>query len=206
MTGPQQTTEQPTAPDTGDVKAATTREAILKALLDEMKEAYEEARTDVQHLLDQQEAATGARQFAAALPDGTKVGTVSLSNPEPKAKITDDDAFTAWVRETYPAESVTRIVKTVQTSFTAKVLAEMTAAGVARVVDEETGEVHDVPGVEIKATRSRTHSVRFSPKSKTSPGGGRGLVGEAWRRGELASLVLPALAPAEADDRQEGAA
>ncbi|MFE0877285.1 hypothetical protein ACFW4X_20920 [Streptomyces smyrnaeus] len=191
--------EQQAAPDAGAVKSATTREAVLKALLDEVKEAYEEARTDVQHLLDQQEKATGARQFAAALPDGTKVGTVSLSGGDPAAQIVDEDAFTEWAREAYPAEAVTRIVKTVNAAFTAKLLEEMTAAGVA--ADPATGEA--VPGVEIKATRRRSHSVRFSPKSKTNPGGGRALVGEAWRRGELASLVLPALAPAESNDRQE---
>lgn len=197
MSEQQQTAEQPTAPDAGEVKSATTKEAVLKALLDEVKSAYEEARTDVQYLLDQQEAATGARQFGAALPDGTKVGTVSLTGGDPEAKIVDEAAFTAWVRQTYPSESVTRIVKTVQAAFTAKVLDEMTAAGVPQIVDTETGEVHEVPGVEIKATRKRSHSVNFTRKSKKCPDGGKALVGEAWRRGELAHLVLPALAPAE---------
>lgn len=190
------TDQQTTAPDAGDVKAATTREAVLKALLEEVKEAYEGARTDVQHLLDRQEQATGARQFAAALPDGTKVGTVSLTGGERAAQIVDEDAFTAWAREAYPAEAVTRIVKTVRATFTARVLDEMTAAGAARIADPDTGELHDVPGVEIRPSRARSHSVRFSRKSKTNPRDGRELVGEAWRSGELAALVLPALAPA----------
>ncbi|MEU7046065.1 hypothetical protein AB0A77_34115 [Streptomyces varsoviensis] len=171
-----------------DVKAATTREAVLKALLDEVKAAYEEARTEVQHHLDAAQEASGARQFAAALPDGTKVGTVSLTGGDPAAQITDRAAFVAWARTEFPAERVTRIVKDVREAFAERLLDEMTAAGVPAVVDPESGEVHDVPGVEIRPTRRRSHSVRFAK-------GGRELVGEAWREGTLAALVLPALAP-----------
>ncbi|MFF3353353.1 hypothetical protein ACFYWN_12010 [Streptomyces sp. NPDC002917] len=187
---------EPTAPpeqapaDASAVKDATTREAVLKALLDEVKEAYEAARTDVQYLLDRQEQATGARQFGAALPDGTKLGTVSLTGGSPAAVVTDDEAFTAWAREAFPAEARTRIVKDIQPAFVKRLLAEMTAAETTQVCNPETGEVHDVPGVQIKATRARSHSVRFT---KT----GRELVADAWRTGALAPLILPALAPAE---------
>lgn len=176
-----------------DVKQATTREAVLKALLDEVKAAYEEARAEVQYALDRQQETTGARQFAAALPDGTKVGTVSLTSGEPAAQITDRAAFTAWARETFPAERVTRIVKEVREAFAERLLDEMTAAGVPQVVDPESGEVHEVPGVEIRATRKRSHSVRFAK-------GGREAVGEAWRSGVLAPLVLPALALGAGDE------
>lgn len=179
----EQQAEEPQQPDAGEVKAATTREAVLKALLDEVKAAYESARTEVQHLLDQQERFTGARQFSAALPDGSKVGTVSLTGGDATAQVTDDEAFTAWAREAYPAEAVTRLVKTVSAAFTTKLLDEMTAAGVA--VDPNTGE--RVPGVEIRPTRKRSHSVRFSTT-------GRDAVADAWRAGTLAPLVLPALA------------
>lgn len=191
-----QAAEEPRTPDAGEVKAATTREAVLKALLDEVKAAYEDARTDVQHLLDRQERVTGARQFTAHLPDGAKVGTVALTGGEPAAQVTDEAAFTAWARQAYPAEAVTRLVKTVSDAFTAKLLDEMTAAGVA--VDPSTGE--QVPGVAIRPTRKRSHSVRFTKNGRES-------VGAAWRTGTLAPLVLPALAaagPTEADqDHQE---
>ncbi|AJC60187.1 hypothetical protein [Streptomyces sp. 769] len=176
-----------------DIKAATTREAVLKALLDEVKAAYEEARTEVQHHLDAAQEATGARQFAASLPDGTKVGTISLTGGEPAAQIVDEQAFTAWARTAFPAERVTRIVKEMRAAFVERLLGEMTAAGVPQIVDPASGEVHEVPGVEIRPTRRRSHSVRFAK-------GGKGLVGEAWRTGVLAPLVLPMLAPGTADE------
>lgn len=196
-------TDQPTTEqEAATVREAVTREAVLKTLLDEVKAAYETARTDVQHLLDEQQKKTGGSKFDALLPDGTKVGSASLSVGETAAQIVDDEAFTAWVRKAYPSEAVVRIVKSVRATFTARLLAEMTAAGAARIVDADTGEVHDVPGVEIKPSRKRTHSMTFLRKTKTRPVDGRELVAAAWRSGQLAPIVLPALAPAA----EEGAA
>ncbi|MFH8345038.1 hypothetical protein [Streptomyces sp. NPDC018045] len=188
------------------IKAATTREAVLKALLDQVEAAYETARTDVQAMLDEQQKLSGGTKFEAVLPDGTKVGDIGLTGGEPAAKITDERAFAAWARERFPSEAVTKLVKTVQPAFVGRLLDQMTAAGAARIVDEETGEVLDVPGVEIKATRRRSHSVRFLRKSKARPKDGRALVAEAWRAGVLAPIVLPALAPAPPADETGGAA
>ena len=187
--------ETPVA-ETIDVRAATTREAVLKALLDEVKAAYEEARTEVQHALDAQQQGTGGTAFTATLPDGTKIGKIALSDPKPEAKILDREAFVTWAREVCPSsERITRIVKDVQPAWITKILGEMTAAQAAEVeiVDETTVEIvkHSPPGVEIKASRAKTHSLRYAK-------GGRDLVAEAWRRGELAELALPALAPPQA--------
>ncbi len=202
------TEQTPTAPKytPEQIRKATTREAVLKALLDQVEEAYETARTDVQAMLDEQQMTTGGTKFEATLPDGTKVGDVGLTGGEPAAKVTDEKAFAAWARERFPSEAVTRLVKTIQPAFRELLLDQMTAAGVAQVVDEETGEVLDVPGVEIKATRRRSHSMRFTRKSKARPMGGRDLVAAAWRDGKLAALVLPALAPAPPADESEAAA
>jgi hypothetical protein len=190
--------EQPTAPDPGAVRAALTREAVLAALADTIKAELADARTDTQHLLDQQAKATGSTKFDATLPDGVKVGSVSVTGGEAEAKIVDEEAFTDWVRETYPSEAVTQIVRSVRATFTAQILAEMTAARVARIVDKGTGEMHDVPGVAIKPSRARSHRLTFARKSKAQPLDGRDLIAQSWRTGDLASIVLPALAPAPA--------
>lgn len=194
--------EQPTAPDPAAVKAAVTRKAVLKALADQIGEELADASTEVQDLLDKQAAVTGSTKFDATLPDGTKVGSVSLTGGEPAARITNEDAFTDWVREAYPSEAVTEIVRSVRATFTARILAEMTAAGVPRIVDKTSGELHDVPGVEIKATRKRSHAMTFLRKSKARPNDGRELVAQAWRTGDLASIILPALAPAPPADEE----
>ncbi|MFF0630359.1 hypothetical protein [Streptomyces sp. NPDC004296] len=184
------------------IKAATTKEAVLKALLDQVDKAYKDARKDVQAMLDEQQRTTGGTKFDATLPDGTKVGDVRLSVGEATAKIIDEQAFVEWAHRTFPSEAITklvrpvpaRLVKAVQPRFVTLLLEQMTAAGLAQVHNEETGEVLDVPGVEIKPSRARTHSVNFTRESKVKRAG-RDLIADAWRSGTLAPIVLPALAP-----------
>lgn len=153
-------------------------EATLKALADLVKDRLAAVRTELQTGLDTAEKEAGTRQIAAKLPDGTTVATLSLTDPNPEAKVTDSDAFKAWVMATFPSEIERRFVTEVREAFTTKLLAEMTAAGVPRVVDKDTGELHDVPGVTVKATRSRNHSLRFKPT-------GRADIAAAWQAGAL---------------------
>ncbi|MEW2573620.1 hypothetical protein [Streptomyces sp. NPDC047070] len=187
------------------IKAATTREAVLKTLLDQVKDAYETARTDVQAMLDEQQKTTGGTKFEASLPDGTKVADIGLTGGEPAAQIVDEQLFVEWARAEFPEHAVTKLVKTVRPAFVELLLGQMTAAGVAQVVNEDTGQVHDVPGVAIKATRKRSHSVRFARRTKARADG-RELIAAAWRAGALAEHVLPALAPAPPAGSNEGAA
>lgn len=170
-------------------------EATLKALADVVTDRLKAVRAETQAALDEAEGQTGTRQVAAKLPDGTPIATISLTDPKPEAKVTDADAFQAWVMEAFPGEIERRFVAEVRSAFLAKVLDEMTAAGVARVVDKETGELHDVPGVEVRATRSRNHSLRFKP-------GGREDVAAAWRAG---TLSLPGVIGAAAVEPGAGA-
>ncbi|MFF8095716.1 hypothetical protein [Streptomyces sp. NPDC016675] len=191
--------EQPTTAPT--VRDAVTKLAALGALLDEVKRAYATARTDVQHHLDQQHKTAGTSKLDAMLPGGVKVGSVARTGGEKAAQVTDPDAFTAWVRDTFPSEHIVEIVPmqvrtSVRPAWSAQALAAMTAAGVARYVDEATGEVHDVPGVEIRPSKAAGLRMTYTRKSKTSAYDGRELVAEAWRSGDLAAHVLPVLAPA----------
>lgn len=185
-------------PQPSTLADAITREMALKALLDEVKGAYEEARTDVQFELDAEQKRSGGTKFDGVLPGGVKAASVSLTVGETAARVTDAEAFEAWVKEAYPSEWTVRIVKEVRPAWLVQVLGEMTAAGVPQVADKTTGEVHDVPGVEIKPSRARGHALTFARKSKTLPGGGRELVAEAWRAGRLVH-TLPALGAAPAD-------
>ncbi len=195
MTEQTTTEQQPAAPDPAAVRAAITRKTVLSALVDAMKAELAEANTDVQYLLDQQARATGSTKFDAALPDGVKVGSISLVGGEATAQVTDPAAYIAWARAAYPSEATTVIVKDVRASFTAALLAQMTAAGIAQYADPETGEVHDVPGVAIRPSRARTNRLTFARATKARAAG-RDLVAAAWRDGQLADLVMPALAPA----------
>lgn len=167
-----------------NLRELAREEATLKALADVVTDRLKAVRAETQAALDTAEQETGTRQVAASLVDGTAVATISLTDPKPEAKVTDADAFQAWVMTAFPGEIERRFVAEVRSAFLQKVLDEMTAAGVARIVDKETGELHDVPGVEVKATRSRNHSLRFKP-------GGRDDIAKAWQAGELALPGVP---------------
>ncbi|MER7692985.1 hypothetical protein [Streptomyces sp. NPDC097610] len=195
-----QTEGKPAAPDPVVVREAVTRQAVLGALLDEVKGAYKNAKSAADDLLDKAYKAGGTTKFDALLPDGTKVGSSSRQGGEREAQVVDAETFRAWVRDRYPTEHVVefvpaQVVTAVRPGFAGKVLAEATAAGTAKYVDPGTGEVHDVPGVELKPSRAASHRLTYTRGSQAQPAGGRDLVAAAWRAGDLVEH-LPALAPA----------
>ncbi|MFD7121933.1 hypothetical protein ACFWAA_33570 [Streptomyces sp. NPDC059922] len=196
----EQTEAKPTAPDPVVVRDAVTRQAVLGALLAEVKDAYGKAKTAADDLLDKSYKAGATTQVDALLPDGTKVGSSSRKAGERAAQVVDEEAFRVWVRDNYPTEHVVefvpaQVVTTVRPGFAGKVLAETTAAGTPKFVDEDTGEVHDVPGVAIRPSRAASHRLTYTRGSKAQPISGHALVAAAWRAGVL-SEHLPALAPA----------
>lgn len=168
-----------------DLQALALEETALKTLADAVNDRLKEVKTAMQEALVE----TGASRVDAKLADGTKVATISRSDAKPAAVVTDDKAFLDWARKYSPHNVTTRLVTEVRPAYTAALLAEMTAAGAAVVADKETGVVEDVPGVEIRATRSLTHSVRPTKD-------GREAIAAAWRDGRLAHLNLPQLAAA----------
>jgi hypothetical protein len=174
------------------LKDAAAREAYLKTLLDAVDDAYKATRTEVQELLDAAARETGMQKLGVSLPDGTQVATVSLSRGSAEAKVTDQDAFTAWVRAEFPSEVERQFVTTVRAAFTARVLKELTAAGGTEWADPATGVIHDVPGVQIAPSRARGHSVRFGETGKAN-------VMQAWRDGLLAGVALPELTAGDDD-------
>lgn len=168
------------------LREAAARETYLKTLLDVVNDAYKAARAETQTLLDAAAEETGTRQAAVALPDGPDIATVSLSAGSAEARVTDAEAFTAWVVEHYGTEVERRFVTEVRSSFREKVLGALTAAGGTEWADPETGVIHEVPGVAIAPARARTHSLRFKKD-------GRDQVMQAWREGRLAGVALPEL-------------
>lgn len=173
--------------------------AALTALHDAIGDALKAAKAGSLDGLKAAKAESGTKQITVPLPDGRDVATITLVSPEPAAVVTDEDAFKAWVRKVYPDEIASRVVTEVRPAFRKKLLAEITAAGVPKVVvddehvDKETGlisgeqVVHDVPGVQLQG--------RASYQRLTYTKTGRADIAAAWRNGELAGLVLPELMP-----------
>ncbi|MFD8144766.1 hypothetical protein [Streptomyces sp. NPDC059708] len=168
-----------------------SEEAVLKALLDAVGDRLKDVKADMQAALDE---VRSVRQVSALLPDGTEIAKISLTDPKPEAVVTDPDAFLAWVRENAATEVVRRVevVTEVRPAYRTALLAQMTAAGRPEICDKETGVVDTVPGVEIKATRARSHSVRFGKTGKQA-------VAAAWQAGQLLSVALPQLTAGEPD-------
>lgn len=110
-----------------------TRAVLEAAVLKELKERNEATRTRVQGTLK-----PGDRRTVWL--DGTEIGTVSRNRPSTGWAVTDRDAFTAWVAETYPEAIVT--TRTVVPSWEKELLASP--------IDKTTGEVP--PGLEEKAS------------------------------------------------------
>lgn len=162
-----------------DLQQLALEEASLKALSDAINDRLKEVKATMQEAL----IGNGIAKVEASLPDGTKVATISRSDAKPAAIVVDDKAFLEFVRRYSPHNVTTRLVTEVRPAYVTALLAEMTAAGVPEVADKDTGVVEDVPGVEIRATRTLTHSVRPTA-------GGKEAIAAAWRNGDLAHLNL----------------
>lgn len=165
------------------LKDAATRAAVLTTLYDAIGDQLKEAKAELQAGLKAAKQETGTKQIGASLPDGVEVAKITLVSPDPAATVVDDEAFTAWVRQHHPDNITRRFVTEVRPAFVKSLLAEMTAAGAPRWCDQETGEVHDVPGVNLQP-RAAYHRTTFDKD-------GRDRIAAAWQAGELTGLALP---------------
>jgi hypothetical protein len=152
--------------------------AALKTLADAVNARIKTVKTQLEEQLD----SAGVTRMDAVLPDNTKVATISKSSPKKAPQVVDEAAFLDWVREHCPLH----VVEKVRPAFQAALLADMTKAGAAEWVDGQTGEVHEVPGVEFREGRASSCSVR-------PVDGGREALTAAWREDRLGGLDLPLL-------------
>lgn len=172
------------------LKDNATRVAVLTALHDAIGDQFKAAKADTHAELKVAKAETGTQQIGAELPGGPPVAKITLVSPDPAAAVTDDEAFLAWVRDHHPDEVTRRFVTEVRPAFVKALLKEITASGAPRWCDKETGEVHDVPGVELQG-RTAYQRLTFG---KT----GREDIAAAYRSGQLGHLVLPELTAGDA--------
>lgn len=169
--------------------------AVLSTLADAIGGQLKTAKKELEAGLREAKAETGTQKISVSLAEGQDVGSVSLVQPKPAAAVTDLDAFTAWVLENYGTEIERKFVVSVKPGFQKKILAEMTAAGVAEWADPVTGVIHEVPGVGMQGRAAYTRL--------TVPDDGKAAIAEAWRTGRLNDTALPAITPAPADGDTE---
>lgn len=202
--------QKTTPPDPAYLAAVLRRRQAMRARLDAALALYEDVDREAAKLLDQQYKASRQTKADVTLDDDTKFATVTRVGGQAEAQVTDHAAFEAWVRDNYPDHYDFRIIPArteveVDRAFVDTVLAAVDAAGVPRYADPETGEIHDVPGVAIRPTRSRYYRWTFTRPSKRQPLDGRALVAEALQAGQLDLDAPLAIEAAPEDDDQAAA-
>lgn len=167
------------------LKETAGRAAVLQALYEEIGAQLKAAKAEQAAGLKAAREETGATRIEASLPDGTVVAKVTLVSPGKVAEVVDEQAFTAWVRDNRPDQIRRQVVTSVYPTFVKALLAQMNAAGVPQWVDQESGVVHEVPGVRMQPRASFTRTTW----EKSGPDA----VAAAWQSGALTGLVLPEL-------------
>jgi hypothetical protein len=147
------------------IKDQAFRVAVLGALKDALGSQYADERGDLLEQLVAAQGELGVKSLDVSLPDGTKVATVTLTQPSTRVEVVDEDAFTKWVEANYPTEVQT--ITSVRPAFRRVVLDEVFV----------TGQMPN--GVQVRPAPTPTSfSVRYTPE-------GRPAIADAWRAGLL---------------------
>lgn len=87
-----------------DIKEENLRFVLKQTILGAIKDEVEAGRGEhLGHLVDEYER-SGTKSFSVALPDGTKIGNVTLTEGKDSVGIKDQTAFFLWMKEHYPEE------------------------------------------------------------------------------------------------------
>lgn len=195
------------------LKDLNLRIALLKAISDAITEEVANARQAHRDELVERYVDEGTKSFDVRLPNGTKVGAISLTVPKAVTEVTDEELLLKWARENAPdlieevtipgvaAHFVEAVPERTEFALNAKRITELLdrvkpveSAG-GEVVDPDTGSLVDgvtyTPGGTPKS-----FSVRYEED-------GREALALAYRAGELSHLVggtpLPAVETAGGD-------
>lgn len=161
------------------VAALDTLERAVKARL---VLAREEALRDLLALRD----AAGVKSASVVLPQGESVGTVTLPDAKLEPVVSDMDAFTAYVKASWPSEievvpeQIIPAHEQVRYEFIAELLNMLKADGEGGAFEPDSGEV--VGGVTFPTVQPEPTSFRLVMKDR------EGLI-RAWARGDLAQIV-----------------
>lgn len=171
------------------LRDANLRVALLKAFAEWVETELNTVRAEHRDDLVARYQEEGTKSFDVKLPDGTKVGTISLSIPNDRVDITDQTALIAWATSNDPT-----LVKTVDHPAVpahttveldpkrfSEFLARVKTGSDGSVIDPDTGAVVD--GLTHKpGGPPKSYSVRYTDD-------GREHIGTALRAGHLSHLI-----------------
>ena len=146
----------------------TTRETLAdrlirqKAILDLLTKANNEARAEAKLL------------YRPGSADATAAGRVSMAKGRTAARVTDRGALADWLKA-HSIDGAIIVTETVNPALVASLCASK-----GEMIDPATGEVCQVPGIEV-TTADPYLTVTTTPE------------GKEWALGVLGSLAMPAI-------------
>lgn len=121
---------------------------------------------------------------AAVLPDGTKIGSVTLAKGKLTADLVDADKFLEWVLTYHPDEVEQVTVTRVNADFTARMISYARQTG--SNVDPATGE--EIPGLRVQEGDPYAMTILADDAAEQ--------VAKAWQNGQLTELIASLVQPA----------
>jgi len=186
-----------------DIKAENLRFVFKKTIVDALSAEIKKDREDHIKPLLEEWRRSGNKSFSVTLPDGTKIGQVTLTEGKDATVIADDTAFFLWMKANHPEEIETVIVP--EKVIPATSYEQVKPAALNRLLEEEfamedgmviTKEGEPVPGVEyLKAPEPSQFSVTYAGTKAVDKDRTKQKLFEAYRRGELAHLNLGSALP-----------
>lgn len=176
--------------------SAAARAAVLKALMDRIKKAYDEARAEADDQLRKAYTSLSASRMDVVLPGVGKVAKMTLSVPDASVAL-DQPKLLAWVKRHAPEQVRKRIETTefVDAAYVKSLLARLQFDDDADVLS--LGGDPDEAGTGDVVTWARIVPSGRGSTTLTFETGARSLIEESWRRGDLLPQLMLEEAPKE---------
>lgn len=197
-----------------DIKAENLRFVFKKTIVDALTAEIKKDREDHIKPLLEEWRRSGNKAFSVTLPDGTKIGQVTLTEGKDATVIADDTAFFMWMKANHPEEIET--VEVPEVVIPATSFEQVKPAALNRLLESEfvqaggeiiTKDGEPVPGVEfVKAPEPSQFSVNIVGAKAADKDRTKQRLFDAYRRGELAHLNLGSSLPQIEASRQDASA
>lgn len=175
------------------IKTDNLRIALIKTFADALADFMKDARGEHLEQLLEKYNEEGTKSFAVVLPDGTKVGNITLPEGKPSDTTFDEAALFDWaaqqggiVEEVIPATRK-RVVKRVSPTWLADKVKNAIEGDDGELIDLATGEA--IPGIKrVPGKAPSSFTITYAKD-------GREKIAMAYRRGQLNDLTVGSVLP-----------
>jgi len=186
-----------------NIKDENLRFVFKKTIVDALSAEIKKDREEHIKPLIEEWRRSGTKSFSVTLPDGTKIGNVTLAEGKDETVIADDTAFFLWMKANHPEEIET--IEIPEKVIPASSYEQVKPAALNRLLESEFLQAGDaivtvageeVPGVEFrKAPEPSQFSVTYAGAKAVDKERTKQRLFEAYRNGQLGHLNLGAALP-----------